>query len=70
MWYTRCMRESIFKDLPPLTMEEAAKPLSLEERTYILNERMKDIGRARTRIDGRIIAAIRTDRVKVSRTGS
>ncbi len=64
------MRESFFRDLPPLTMEEAAKPMSLEERTYLLNGRMKQIAQARTRIDGRIIAAVRTERTKVSRTGT
>ena len=44
MWYTSpIMRESFFRDLPPLTQEEAAKPMSLEERTYILNQRMVEI---------------------------
>jgi hypothetical protein len=57
------MRETFFRDLPPLTAEEAAKPLALEERTFILNERLKEIGRARIRIDGRIIAAERRERV-------
>ena len=70
MWYTSCMRESFFRNLPSLTMEEAAKPSSLEERTYILNERMKEIGKARIRIDGRIVAASRTERTELSRTGS
>ena len=64
------MRESFFRDLPPLTREEAAKPMSLEERTYILNERVKQIGRARVRVDQRIIGAIRTERTEISRTGT
>ena len=71
MWYThRIMRPSIFRDLPPLTLVEAAKPQALEERKFMLDERMKDIGRARTRIDGRIVAASRTERVESSRTGT
>lgn len=42
-----------------MTIESIGTPLALEERAFILNERMKDIGRARTRIDGRIIEAER-----------
>jgi hypothetical protein len=62
------MRKTFFRDLPPLTEDEVRKPLALEERTFILNERLKEIGRARIRIDKRIIAAER--RESVARTGT
>jgi hypothetical protein len=65
------MRESLFKDLPRMTADVIAFPMALEERTFILNERMKDIGRARTRIDGRIVAAekrfVGVERITVGR---
>jgi hypothetical protein len=62
------MRKSLFKELAPLTEEVINEPLALEERTFILNERLKDIDRARKRIDGRIIAAEK--RVRISGVGS
>lgn len=74
MWYTFQMRETFFRDLPPLTEEEVAKPLALEERQFILNERMKDIGRARIRIDQRIVAIekriVIEGRERATRTGT
>jgi hypothetical protein len=63
------MRESLFKDLGPITVEGLGHPMALEERIFILNQRMKEIHAARTvKIDKRIVAAAK--RVAIGGTGT
>ncbi|KKK47801.1 hypothetical protein LCGC14_3151510 [marine sediment metagenome] len=64
------MRDSLFRDMLPLTVTEVIEPFNLEERTFILNERIKEVGKARIERNNRIVAIRKYTRVNRKRTRS